>query len=614
MFSEEISHIAAQCRHYAMCKIDYLGTGICASGLEHHYVSYFPQGRMDIYDALIKGLIPITRELEKIVDSCDLCGICDKQCHFVTGMRPMKVMKALKQHLREWIDKGNKIFQIESDPNLDALRAIVGRKWASNDPAILVTYADDPFPLAEIRMPRYVVLPKTREEIADIVCFSNARGLPFVVRGNGGSVFGFVFSDGIIIDMQRMKKIEIDAENWIALVEPGVTSFELQQEAVKYGFRVNTAEPAATVCGNIICTGLFSTWANVYGMNADTFVDMEFVGFNGNIFQLNEPTAPNAFCFENKLTPSPGICTRAHVRLHPTTEDEEGLIVPFSNFEKAAAFAREMSKRRIGLAIGVLGGHYLSTFMSPSADLAVKIRSYLTDTLGMTYVVLIIGDRFAREAVLSMHKSVIDSELFRMLMLGLPRLADDEWMNLVSGMDGDQPPYEILLRKEMRPLLDAVLQPSPKTAAGVVDEDLRMFYQKLYTRPEMTDMVWLNMFRILSARMSRHKHMFAFLIYVPMDRVDVIEQLCSELGRIADNHGICHDYGFLTPLDLGKRGILEYDYYIDHQDSIEKEKIRKASVEFEPYLDNLSACTKGVKWLKYIFSKGCARKETFLYT
>jgi hypothetical protein len=614
MFSEETRRTAAQCRHYAMCKIDFLGTGLCASGMENHYVSYFPQGRMDIYDALAKDLIPITSELEKIVDSCDLCGICDKQCHFVTGMRPMKVMKALKQHLREWINKGNKIFQVESDQNLDALREIVGWKWASNDPAILVTYANDPFPLAEIRMPRYVVLPKTREEVADLVCFSNDRGLPFVVRGNGGSVFGFVFSDGIVIDMQRMKGIEIDAENWIALVEPGVTSFELQQEAVKHGFRVNTAEPAATVCGNIICTGLFSTWANVYGMNADTFVDMEFVDFNGNIFQLNDPTAPNAFCFENKLTASPGICTLAHVRLHPTTDDEEGLIVPFSNFEEAAAFAREMSKRRIGLAIGVLGGHYLSTFMSPSADLAVKIRSCLTDNLGMNYVVLIIGDRFAREAVVSMHKSVIDAELFRMFMLGLPRLADDEWINLVSGMDGDQPPYEILLRKEMRPVLDAVLQPSPETAAGVVDEDLRMFYQKLYARPEMTDMVWLNMFRILSARMSRHKHMFAFLIYVPMDRVDVIEQLCAELGRIADNHGICHDYGFLTPLDLGKRGILEYDYYIDHQDSLEKEKIRKAALEFEPYLDNLSAGTKGVKWLKYIFSQGCARKEAFLYT
>jgi hypothetical protein len=225
-----------------------------------------------------------------------------------------------------------------------------------------------------------------------------------------------------------------------------------------------------------------------------------------------------------------------------------------------------------------------------------------------------IGDRYACEAVRSMHEFVIDSKLFRMLMLGLPRMGDDEWLDLVSGMQTDQPPYAILLSPEMHSLLEAVLRPSPQTAALAVDEDLQGFYEKLYARPEMTDMVWLNMFRIISARMSRRKHMFAFLVYVPLNRVEVTEQICTELGRIADKYGIEHDYGFLTPLDLGKRAILEYDYYIDHQDSLEKEKIRKAQQEFEPYLDNLSARTKGVKWLKYLFSQGCARKEAFLYT
>jgi hypothetical protein len=252
--------------------------------------------------------------------------------------------------------------------------------------------------------------------------------------------------------------------------------------------------------------------------------------------------------------------------------------------------------------------------MSPSAELAEDIRFGLTDATGMHYAVFMVGDRFAREAVMSMGKALIDQDLFRMLMLGLPRLADKDWTDLILGMDGDQPPYEILLQKEMRPVLEAVLQPSPKTAARSVDEDLREFYTKLYARPEMTDMVWLNMFRILSARMSRHKHMFAFLVYVPMDRVEVIESICTELGRIGDRHGIDNAYGFLTPLDMGKRGILEYDYYIDHQDRVERDKISHAMVEFEPYLDNLSSSTKGVKWLKYIFSQGCARKEAFLYT
>ena len=65
-FPEEIRQVAAQCRHYAMCKIDYLGSGLCTSETTHYYVSHFPQERMDIYDAQARGLVPITQGLVEI--------------------------------------------------------------------------------------------------------------------------------------------------------------------------------------------------------------------------------------------------------------------------------------------------------------------------------------------------------------------------------------------------------------------------------------------------------------------------------------------------------------------------------------------------------------------
>jgi UDP-N-acetylenolpyruvoylglucosamine reductase len=613
MRSDDARRTAAQCRHYAMCKIDYLGTGLCPPGEEKRYVSYYPQGRMDLYDALAKGLIPVTERLVEIAESCTLCGICDKQCSFVTGMRPMIVMEALKDAVSEYVSRGGKVAAATAEPVLESLRKIVGKEWAENDPAILLTYSNDPFPLAGMQMPRCVVMPRTRDEIVDVVRFAHEHDLPFAIRGNGGSVFGFVFTDGIVIDLTRMKGIEIDLDNWTAAVEPGVTSFELQREAARHGLRANAAEPAATVCGNIVCTGTFSTWANVYGVGADNFVNMEFVDREGRLFDLNEKTAPNVYAFRNAVIPSPGICTKATVRLHPTTDDEEGLLVPFPSFREAVAFARELSQRRIGLAIGVLGGHYLSTFISPSAELAERVKSSLAEALGIEYIVYTVGDRYARDSIRTMAGTVIDERLFRMLVLGLPRLAGKEWMDLVKGMQGDEYPYQILFRKDMYPVLEAVLSPSPETIAEAVDEDLRDFYRDLYARPEMTDLVYLNAFRIVSSRMSRHKHMFAFLIYVPLDKMEVIENIIGEFGEIAERHGISHDYGFLTPLDLGKRGILEYDYYIDHTDPGEADKIRGAMAEIGPWLDDLSARTKGVVFLKYVFSQGCSRKENYLY-
>jgi len=609
----EVRATAAQCRHYAMCKIDYLATGICPSGPEKGFVTYYPQGRMDLIRGLAEGRIPVTEALVEAADTCTLCGVCDFQCHFVTGMQPTAVMRALKQYVDDYRREEGEVVRPVEDEALRKLRGIVGRDWATNDPAVLWTYADDPFPLAGPQMPRYVVLPGSRDEVAAAVRLANGLGLPFAIRGNGGSVFGFVFTDGIVLDMARMRRIDFDLENWCAAVEPGVTSFELQQEAFRRGLRVNAAEPAATVCGNLVCTGTFSTWSNVYGTAADNFVDMEFVGRDGRIFRLNDKRGPNHFAFERRVVPSPGVCTKAFVKLHPMTGDEEGLLVPFEGFDEAVRFARELGQRRIGLALAVLGAHYLATFLTPDEGLAGKVKTALPEALGINYVVFTIADRFGREAIRRMAPAVIDSSLLRVLMLGLPRLVEPRWLDLVREYEGRSRPFELLCRPGMRPVVEAVLQPSPETISESVPESLRPFYRELYARPEMTDMVWLNMHRIVSARMSRRKHMFAFLVYVPPDRLEVVHEVMDGFARVAGAHGIDHDFGFLTPMDLGKRAILEYDYYIDHTDPAEREKIAAAMPELDPWLDALAARIPGVLSLKYVFSQGCSRKDNFLY-
>ena len=613
MISEEAKRIASQCRHYAMCKIDFLGTGLCPSGQAKHYVSYYPQGRMDIYDALAHDLIPMTQGLIDIARSCTLCGICDKQCHFVTGLRPMKVMRELKQYVEGYVRENRETKKVEGDPALERLQEIVGEEWATKDPAVLVAYSNDPFPLTDMKMPSYVVLPRTREEVVEIVKLSRKSSIPYAVRGNGGSVYGAVFTEGIVIDTNRMKDIAIDKDNWTVRVEAGVTAYDLQREVSKHGFRVNVAEPAATACGNLVCTGIFSTWSSAYGIGADNVIDAEFVDGEGNVFHLNEKGAPNLFAFKREASPPPGICTSAVIPMHPVTSDEAGVLIPFSTFGEALSFARDLSMRRIGLAIGVLGNHYVSTFLSPARDLAEKVKRILWSTLGIRYTVFVIGDRYARDAIAKMTPVLIDNRALRALLLGLPRLLDEEWIGLIENLESNRPPFEILCKEEMVPVLEVILRPSAETISSAVDEDLRDFYQDLYSRPEMTDLVWLNSFRIVSSRMGRHKHVFAFLVYVPLDKGDVIEGILAEFARAADLYGIEHEYGFLTPLDFGKRGILEYDYYIDHTDPQEREKVRRALSAIDPFLDGLARKMKGIMEFKYAFSQGCSRKEAFLY-
>jgi FAD/FMN-containing dehydrogenase len=654
MLDERVRWTAAHCRHYAMCRIDYLGTGLCPAGAARPYVAYFPQGRMDLVDYLARGLVPVTEALVDIAETCDLCGACDLQCHFYTEMRPLPVMEALKQAVAEHLRGGREPVRPQPDAFVEDLRRIVGGPWASNDPAVTATYADDPFPLTGMRVPRAVALPGSAEEVEAVVRLAAGAGIPFAVRGSGASVYGQVYTEGLVLDTARMREMEFDPANWSVTVGPGVTAFDLQREASRRGFRVNVAEPAATVIGNILCTGLFSTWAAGYGMGADHVLDMEFVGRDGTRFRLagggSEPlarrdaagasgatgataatatepppvaaripdaTGPRLLAYRHRAGEVPGVCTRASIRLHPVTGDEEGLLVPFAALEPALGFARDLSIRRLGTSLAVLGPHFLASFLSPSFEVQEALKRALAEDLGMPYAVHVVADRFGCEAVRSLAGSarlpVIDQDLYRTLALGLPRLVEPQTLDRIRSAEGGETPVALLAAPELRPILEAVLDPTPETYASAVDPDLREAYVRLYRRPELTDLVWLAEFRIVSARMARRKHVVVWLLFVPMEP-EFVSSLGERLGRVAEENGIEHAYGFVTPLDHGKRAVFEYDYYIDQADSVEKERIGRAMAELVPWLDGLSqGPASNMTWLRTVFTQGCARKEGWFY-
>jgi hypothetical protein len=567
---------------------------------------------MDIYHALVEGKIPVTRGLVDIAESCELCGICDKQCYFVAQLRPMKVARALKEHVSGLLSS-NQPVDLKADSVLEKLKSIVGSEWASMDPAHLIPYANDPSPVSRETLPRYVVLPESRAEVQELIRLCAREDIPLAVRGNGSSVMGFVLSPGLILDTIRMKQLDFDPDNWCVRVGPGVTAFDLQQAASQRGFRVNAAEPAASYCANIMCSGIFSLFSARYGTGADNFIDAEFVDPGGEVFRLSEKESPNLFAFKKGDLPQPGICTQVTVRLYPVFDDESALCVPFLRLENALEFSRELAGRGIGTGIGILGGEYLSTFTAPTRELAREVKRIFTRDLGMEYLVLVLGDQYALDAVRKMADVVLDPDLFRILILGMPNLVETDWGQILQGMEGDRPPFEWLARPEIRDLLDVALDASAETWASAVDKDLRPFFTALYQRPEMTDILWLNNFRIISSRMGRDGHVVAFIVYLPLDDTGLVREMHQGFVSLVSRFEIRGDFGFLTPLDNGKRAVLEWDLYLDHTDPIQVETMRQAMQAAGAMIEQFSARDPRILWIRYLFNQGFSRKESFLY-
>lgn len=616
---EEAFTIAKKGTHCGMCRFDFLNTGLCPSGKKYGFLAYWPQGRMQIFKNLMTGKVKPTEKLIEITDSCSLCGICDKQCNFATQLRPEKVAKALKEYTKSL---GKSDFQnIPEDENLKGLRKIVGSQWATNDSIIISSYIGSIIS-PEAGLHFYIVMPKDAEELSKIIQFANTHNLPFLPR-SGGTLLSmaaptvlskaFGLEQGIVIDLLRMKKLEIDTNTQTATVGAGITAFDLQKEAHKHKLRANVAEAGAHICSNIASTGILSTWGNKYGWSADNFIDVETVDDTGKISRHSDLEIKNPYTTEYgftniSLTP-PAIVTQATVRLNPVFDDEEAVFVPFKNIKDALTLSFKIAKRGIGFSNVILSRKYLAEFISPTPGIAEDFEFILKKYMNLNYVVDIICNKDEKKIIESMVDYTIDKSTLTSLILGCPKLAtlkDSEFMKILSE---EKDPLKALFAGPMKQHFEKALDATPENISKIYDKDLQEFFKKVYARPEMTNIIWLHEHRIFPSRLMRQR------MFLPMGGViwtayekNLLDWI-TMFEEVGEKHKLIHALGFISPFDQGRFAVLEYDFYYDHNDPDAKKRVDKAIIESQ----ERSLEIDGILSALNFYFKGLYRKEHILF-
>lgn len=611
--------IANKGTHCGMCRIDFLGTGLCPSGKKHGFLAYWPQGRMELVKHLNEGRVKPSEKLLEIANSCTLCGICDKQCNFTTQLRPEKVAKALKEYVNN-LDESE--FQIvPEDDMIKGLREIVGEKWATNDPVIISSYIRTIIhPDSDLNF--YVVMPENTEEVSKIIKFANKHNVPFMPR-SGGTLLScatptilskaFCLEKGIIIDLLRLKKFEIDAKSCTATVGAGITAFELQKAALNHKLRANLAEAGAHVCSNIASTGITSSWQNRYGWAADNYIDVKIVDDKGNIRNNSDMDIKNPYTTERgftdiTLTP-PGIITESVVKLHHVFDDEDVVLVPFEHLKDALSMVIKLAKRNVGLSLIILSRKYLSEFLCPTNQIAKDFEYICKNYLKLNYVVDVICNKDDKKIVEEMADYKIDKSMMKTLILGAPKLTslkDSEFMKILSE---EKNPGKAIFAGPMRKHLEKGLEASPEQIAKVFDKDLQDFFKKVYSKPEMTDIIWLHTFRILPSRLMRQRLFFAQAGMIWAADQEKILKVVNMVSKVCDKYKLEHMLGFISPMDDGKYVFFEYDYYYDHNDPDAIKRVSQALIETT---ENCLLMGDILMVLNYLF-KGLYRKEHVLY-
>jgi glycolate oxidase len=143
------------------------------------------------------------------------------------------------------------------DPKLfDELRALVGPDAVLTNPEELLVYECDAYTL-EKSLPSAAVLPRTVEEVVNVVKFCARHQLPIIPRGAGTSLSGAVLAvtGGVMIVLARLNKVlAIDARNRRALVEAGCVNAWVTDAVKSRGLLYApdpSSQPACTVGGNV---------------------------------------------------------------------------------------------------------------------------------------------------------------------------------------------------------------------------------------------------------------------------------------------------------------------------------------------------------------------------
>src|SRR6478752_8829139 len=206
------------------------------------------------------------------------------------------------------------------------------------------------------QLPMVVVLPETTEQVAQILRYCHAEGIKVVPRGAGTSLSGgaLPLADGVLLGMAKFNRIlEVDFENRVAVVEPGVTNLAVSNAVAYAGFYYApdpSSQIACTIGGNV-AENSGGVHCLKYGMTTNNVLGCEIVLMSGEIIKVGGKSAESGgYDLMGIIAGSEGllgVITEVTVRILQKPETARAMMVGFAEVEAAG----ECVARIIGAGI-----------------------------------------------------------------------------------------------------------------------------------------------------------------------------------------------------------------------------------------------------------------------
>lgn len=236
------------------------------------------------------------------------------------------------------------MFGLLSKKPVDKLIEVLGREKVSTSLVERKLYSYDATPIPiERALPSAVVFPTSQEDVQKLVKVCYEEEIPIFPRGAGSGLTGGAvptLEKGVVVSFERMNRFHIDVDNATAVVEPGVITYEFQQEVERFGL-FYPPDPSSfkysTIGGNI-AENAGGPRCLKYGVTREYVLGLTAVIKEGEVIKTGNPVIKDVAGYDiTKLFVGSegtlGLITSAVLKLIPKPKARGTALILFKNLE-----------------------------------------------------------------------------------------------------------------------------------------------------------------------------------------------------------------------------------------------------------------------------------------
>ena len=197
------------------------------------------------------------------------------------------------------------------------------------------------------RCPAAVAYCADSDDVVAAVSFARSRSLLVAVRAGGHNIGGAsVCNGGLVIDVSRMKQIEVDPIKRIARAQAGLNLGEFDAATQAHGLATTMGVNSDTGIAGLTLGGGFGKLGRQHGLSCDNLVSAEIVTADGQLLRASVTEHPDLFWGLRGGGGNFGIVTSFEYRLFPVGPIllAGSLVYPYDRARDAMGFYQAFAR------------------------------------------------------------------------------------------------------------------------------------------------------------------------------------------------------------------------------------------------------------------------------